>query len=486
MDNALDRIDASALVPQEYAAYAPLVREALQFFLRRLEGSRRAALWKEQLGLGPGAGPQDRIYALMRRCPSLHKLGQVLARERSLAPGLRSRLQRLETMEPSVPMQEAESLIRAQIGRREDVVLHERPLAEASVALVVPFTHIPGGGSNPVQGVMKILKPGIREALEEELQIWAEMGGYLEERCREYGLPAARYREAVDRMRGLLTREVRLEKEQEHLARAAEFYASDPDVVVPGLFPFCTPGLTAMESIPGRRITASGMHSSQGRRVGEALIEKLIAAPLWTDAEHTPVHGDLHGGNLLLTPDGRVGVLDWSLAVFLDRPVRASLIRIVLGAAMMDEERVRAGLQGLARGPVRRAGLDEAVREGMRQVQQGAFPGFDWLTWLLDRAAVHGSLELPESLMVFRKSIFSLSGLISEICGRCSVDEVMLWSGWRQFWSEWPKRLLEPSESRNFGTHVSNVDLLELWTAAPATAFRLWNAQWRDSLGAGA
>jgi len=329
MDNALDRIDASALVPQEYAAYAPLVREALQFFLRRLEGSRRAALWKEQLGLGPGAGPQDRIYALMRRCPSLHKLGQVLARERSLAPGLRSRLQRLETMEPSVPMQEAESLIRAQIGRREDVVLHERPLAEASVALVVPFTHIPGGGSNPVQGVMKILKPGIREALEEELQIWAEMGGYLEERCREYGLPAARYREAVDRMRGLLTREVRLEKEQEHLARAAEFYASDPDVVVPGLFPFCTPGLTAMESIPGRRITASGMHSSQGRRVGEALIEKLIAAPLWTDAEHTPVHGDLHGGNLLLTPDGRVGVLDWSLAVFLDRPVRASLIPVV-------------------------------------------------------------------------------------------------------------------------------------------------------------
>jgi ubiquinone biosynthesis protein len=485
MESALEGIDISGFVPAEYAAYRPLVKEALQYFLSRLSARRRAALWEAQLKLGPNADLEDRLYAVLRRCPSLHKLGQVLARESTLAPGLRRRLQRLETLRSDVSREHAEALVRDEIGERGDVVLHGRPLAEASVALIVPFSYRPGEGRKQDKGVFKVLKPGVREALDEDLQIWAELGGILEERCREYGLPAARYRDAVDRMRGLLASEVQLDREQESLSRAARFYADDPAVAVPGLFPFCTPRLTAMEFLPGRKITDAGLAGVSGRRIGEKLIDSLIAKPVWTDADRTPVHGDLHSGNLLLTPDGRVGILDWSLATSLSRTLRASLVQIVLGAATMDEQRVCEGLQGVAQGPAGCAGLGEVIEEGLRQVLRGAFPGFDWLVRFLDRAAVHASLQFPEPLMAFRKSVFSLSGVLAEICSRCSVDEVMLRSGWRQLLSEWPKRLLEPSVSRNFGTHVSTADLFSLWTGAPAAAFRLWNAQWRESSGAG-
>ena len=113
MPNASSRLDRQVLieglqiaqfVPEAYAAYRPLLMDGLQFFLDRLAPARLVAIVAEQLRLPRTTPPAHRLAVLFRRCPTLHKLGQVVARDRRLAPELRANLQGLESLEPTTPM----------------------------------------------------------------------------------------------------------------------------------------------------------------------------------------------------------------------------------------------------------------------------------------------------------------------------------------------------------------------------------------------
>ena len=42
-------------------------------------------------------------------------------------------------------------------------------------------------------------------------------------------------------------------------------------------------------------------------------------------------HGDLHGGNLFVRPDGRVALLDFGITGRLDEPRRLAFFRLIIG-----------------------------------------------------------------------------------------------------------------------------------------------------------
>ena len=148
----------------------------------------------------------------------------------------------------------------------DGIDLSAHPLAEASVAVVLPFTWRDGGRAGHRQGVFKVLKPGVEERLHEELEIWAELGGFLEERCEHHGLPNLDYRETLDSVRRLLRQEVHFEREQKHLAEAADFYAGDNNVVIPRLLPFSSNRVTAMERVDGEKVTDVKLGPRQARK----------------------------------------------------------------------------------------------------------------------------------------------------------------------------------------------------------------------------
>lgn len=95
-----------------------------------------------------------------------------MARDHRLAPALRHNLQRLETARPTVPLADLLPLIRSETGETSAVSMESRPLAEASVAVIVPFTWRDPDRPVPIEGVFKVLKPNVVEHLEEELAIW--------------------------------------------------------------------------------------------------------------------------------------------------------------------------------------------------------------------------------------------------------------------------------------------------------------------------
>ncbi len=476
-------LDVGELVPDCYAAYRPVAREALFFFLQHLRPERQQSIAEEQMALPQDSSLTERIFALLHRCPSLHKLGQVLAHDRSLSPDLLIRLQALESMPPSIPHSAIAWIIKQEIGRPHGLELAPRLLAEASVAAVLPFTWKPSATEASVQGVFKVLKPGISELLQEELEIWAQLGGFLEERCTSHHLPQLSYRETFDQLRSLLLREIQPQLEQSNLKRAASFFADSPDIWIPKILPLCTSRITAMEYIPGRKVTeASHLSEDKRRKLAETMLTSLLAKPMWDPEEISFFHADPHGGNLLLSPDGRLGILDWSLLTSLDKEQRSGLVQIALAALSLDEASVCQRLEDLAASVPKQEALKAVVAREIGRLRSGAFPGFSWLLGLLDRAATEAGLNFPESMALFRKALHTLLGLTADVSESCSPDSVLLGSGLRQFAMEWPQRMVSPAYSRSFGTHVSTADIAGLLLASPLLPLKAWNGWWQDAL----
>jgi ubiquinone biosynthesis protein len=477
-------LETLPLVPKIYEWARPVVTDGFVYFLTRLPAERIQAIVAEQLLLPQDISVDERFVKLLHACPTLHKLGQVVGHDKRLDAGLRGRLQSLESLPPSIGLAEIKAVLERELGTiPPEIELAAKPLAEGSVAIVLPFDWAQADAAAPRRGIFKIVKPHAEERLHEELALWPELGDYLEERCAFYNLPTFDYRSTLDSVRRLLLNETRLDIEQTHLAKAARFYASIPAVHVPELLPFCTPHVTAMERIDGRKVTDPSLARNVRRRLAATIIDSLLAKPFWSTEPMAIFHADPHAGNLLAADDGRLAILDWALIVEFSMEQRAAVVQAILGASTLDEQRTIAAIASMGSVLDQRK-LEGAVSAAVQLVRRGSFPGFEWLTTLLERLMTSAAMQFPEELTLFRKALLTMTEVAVDVSGRASVVAVLTKAGAAQFLREFVRRPLAPLESRDFGSHISNEDLVCTWAAVFFMPSRYWIQTWRDALHA--
>jgi ubiquinone biosynthesis protein len=490
----LNETALAAIFPNEYARFVRPIREGLIVFLESLPAAHQAEILAQQAALPLEASFSERLTRLARCCPTLHKLGQVLARDQRLAPELRVHLRELESLSPSVSDTTIQETIRQELGPLEcrGIRLVPPAIAEASVAVVIPFidtNHNNGDGCR--NGVLKVLKPGIKERLDLELELLSRVGSHLDERCQELRIPPLDYEDIFDQIREKLRHEVQLNREQQHLQQAGALFADDPNVCIPALFEqHCTLRITAMERISGGKVTDHKLaQQSDKRRLTQLVIRALIARPMFSRAAHAMFHGDPHAGNLFLTDDNRLGVLDWSLVGSLSEAHRVAIVQVVLGAITLNSDQIVGILVGLSERNIDdRAALTTVVQNALRQVRQGIFPGMSWLVDLLDDAMHFGGLRPAADLLLFRKSLHALEGVIADIGAGVCIDDVLFAEFLQNFTMEWPRRWLAPPHSRAFATRLSNLDLTRTVLSYTATVARFWMGQsfdWLDACSKG-
>lgn len=476
-DSLLESLDLPQLVPGSLVAWRPLVADGMKFFLERLPVHRLEAIFAEQFALPADAGAATRVVTLLSQCPTLHKLGQVLARNRQLPEEMRRELQTLESMLPATPLNAVLARIHAELPHGPPLRLASQALAEGSVAVVLPFTYQENGREH--EGVLKVLKPGIEEKFDEEITVWEELGRFLERRSRELGLPALDYRRTLDSVRELLAKEIRLQIEQANLRSAAAMYAGQERILIPRVLPWCTTKLTAMQRVSGAKLTDTALSPARRANLASLMISALVGQPFWSRAETAMLHADLHAGNLFLTEEGRLAVLDWSLTLHLSKADRVTLVSIILGGITLDAARIRAAVAALGSMRADDPALVRLVEKALdRVVLQGRFPGFAWLLELLDELALDTATGFREDFVLFRKTWFSLSGVIHDLAGEHSPDIQLLGLGLKLFLAELPDRFYAAPESRNFSTHVSNADILDICASAWLLPARYWT-RWR-------
>ncbi|MFP5405313.1 MAG: AarF/UbiB family protein [Gammaproteobacteria bacterium] len=480
LDEALlESLGVDDLVPRSLDRWRPLVAEGVLFFLQGLSPERHAEIWAAQLALSDTADAGQRLVALLTQCPTLHKLGQVVARHQGLPAELRKRLTALESLAAATPMADVLASIHRELPAGALVTIGAEALAEASVAVVVPFTWEEEGALR--HGVFKVLRPGVESRLAQELSVWLELGGFLERRGLELGRPALDYRDTLDSVRELLASEVRLDGEQANLAAAAELYADEPRVQVPGLLPWCTPRMTAMERVFGTKVTDAAVSHAAREAMADALVSALLARPFWNRTDPALFHADPHAGNLFATDDGRVALLDWALVGRLSKAHREAVVDAALGGLTLDAARTCRAIASLGTLAPDDRVLRAAVERGLQRVRQLSLPGFDWLVTILDEVASQTEAGFRDDLILFRKAWFTLAGVLHDVAGQRGADGPLIEAGLQRFAAELPERMLAPFGSRHFATHVSNADLMTLWMTSGLVPQRYWRGVARDA-----
>jgi ubiquinone biosynthesis protein len=315
----VDRTLPQQAVPKAYAPYRSVVRDGIEFFLSRVSPPRLVELVVGQLKLPVNTGPQERLLELAKRFATLHKLGQIIARNPSLDPQVKNWLVHLENGCYGTPLERILDRIgelEKTFGETGRIEVERAILAEASVAAVLPFAWRAPHTETPVQGVFKILKPGVRGQIQEELAILEETARFFEDHRERYALKNFQFLDLFREVRERLVREIDMPAEQGYLDEAARFYGALPDIEIPQRLPLSTATVTAMTYLEGPKITDAELDWADRRQCATRLFETLICKPLFSRSQATLFHGDPHAGNILAvgSPDRlRIGLVDWSL-----------------------------------------------------------------------------------------------------------------------------------------------------------------------------
>ncbi|MGD0084467.1 MAG: AarF/UbiB family protein [Acidimicrobiales bacterium] len=128
-------------------------------------------------------------------------------------------------------------------------------------------------------------------------------------------------------------------------------------------------------------------------------------------------HGDLHGGNLFVQPNGRVAMLDHGITGRLDEPQRLGFLRLLVGASTNDVEGQIDALRTLGALPadartedlIRDLGLDRPAQDIVTLSAEELTSQMRDLTRQLLSYGVH----MPKELMLFVKDLLFLDGAVA-------------------------------------------------------------------------
>ncbi|MBA3531192.1 MAG: hypothetical protein H0T73_04640 [Ardenticatenales bacterium] len=474
------------LVPEIYSEWRPVVRDAVAFVGSRLSTERLVPKLVEQMLLPADMPLEQRLLVLISQMPSLQKIGQIVARNPNLDPSFRTELTRLENAIEDVRPEEIRAEIERQLGKHLKtyrVEIQEVILAEASVSAVVRFTWWNPVSRATEHGVFKVLKPYILKYFPEEMDILQGLAMFFDENRHNYTLPPVGFREVMDDVRRLLEREVNLPQEQANLVTAYDRYDAISGVRVPHLIrELSTSTITAMSEEVGLKVTDAFPHSTRKReKMAARLIEALIAVPMFAPEEQSFFHADPHAGNLFANEKtGEVILLDWALSEKLTREQRRQTVLLALGVALRDEHRVFDAIAALSEDDLYQ---NEAkahmvrghIAEFFDALSPLIVPGFAQVMTLLDGIAFSGT-RFPASLLMFRKVLFTLEGVLHDIAPELSMDLVLARHALKLMQREIPARLFRPltDTSTTFRTHLSNFDLTAIAMGIPLLGNRLW------------
>jgi ubiquinone biosynthesis protein len=130
-------------------------------------------------------------------------------------------------------------------------------------------------------------------------------------------------------------------------------------------------------------------------------------------------HGDLHGGNLFVMPDGRVALLDFGITGRLDEPQRLAFLRLILGATTNDVRLQLASLRDLGALPadadveslIADLGIDQPVVDPTTLSAEELTAQIRELT----KSLLAYGARLPKELMLFVKNMLFLDAALATL-----------------------------------------------------------------------
>jgi predicted unusual protein kinase regulating ubiquinone biosynthesis (AarF/ABC1/UbiB family) len=407
---------AEATSAERLKRYAGMARLFYKYGSRDLvarAGLEDALLHEEETASGDAAPADPRAAQLAddleRLGPAYIKLGQLLStRSDLLPPAYLEALARLQDRVEPFPFADVETIVQQELGFRISkgfASFDATPLAAASHGQVHRATLRDG-----LVVVVKVQRPDARERVVADLAAFAEVADLLD-RHTDAGRVAS-LTEVVEEFRKTILEELDYRREAQNLLTLRENLSSFRRLIVPAPIPDYSSGrVLTMDYISGTKITALNpvVRVDLDR---QALVEQLFQAYLRQIIVDGFFHADPHPGNLIVTDDGRLALIDLGMVSRLSSTRQEQLLKLLLAVAdgrgdQAASVAVQMGrkLESFDRDGVEREILDLVTRykDAMLQdVQAGA------VLMQVSRIAAEHGLRLPSELTLLGKTLLNL------------------------------------------------------------------------------
>ncbi len=259
--------------------------------------------------------------------PTFIKLGQLLSTRGDLLPEpYLEALARLQDHIEPFSFDEVEQIVSTELGARLSKLFVEfdrEPTAAASLAQVHRARMRDGR-----MVVVKVQRPGVRETIVADLESLESIAEFIDahtEMGKRY-----EFSNMLTDLRQSLLRELDFKREAGNLRRLRDSLRDFEQIVIPEpVEDFTTSRVLTMDYIAGKKITSVGplrLLELDGRSLSEELFRAYLKQILVDGF----FHADPHPGNVFITDDNRIAILDLGMVGHISGSFQENLLRLLL------------------------------------------------------------------------------------------------------------------------------------------------------------
>jgi len=290
--------------------------------------------WKKHADLQPAEyAPAHLRKAMEELGPTFIKLGQLLSTRPDLVPeAYINEFSKLQDTAPTVPVPAIRAVIEHEFGAPvEELYLEfdDVPIAAASIAQVHRAKLLDG-----TRVIVKVQRPNVDDLVETDIEIIYARARSLEahsEKARTLGLL-----DIADEFAITIREELDYTREARNTDRIREQMSTEKGVCVPKVYwELTSKRVLTLEEIQGAKITEVLVRNNPNLDYKELAL-RLASAFLKQAFVDGFFHADPHPGNILVTPQGEIALVDCGQVGRLEAENRVGAIRMLMAFEQQD------------------------------------------------------------------------------------------------------------------------------------------------------
>ncbi len=356
--------------------------------------------------------------------PTFVKLGQLISTRSDFVPAAyMEALTRLQDHVEPFPYEKVEAIVSVELGARISRAFLEfdpTPIAAASLGQVHRAVLRSG---QPV--AVKIQRPDVRETVSEDLEALAEIAVLLDEHTdagKRYQFAAM-----IEELRKSLLRELDYRLEADNLRLMRKNLAEFQSILVPApIDDYCTGRVLTMEYVSGQKITKLNKvtfleidGAGLAEAVFQAYLHQILIAGFF--------HADPHPGNILLTQNHRIALLDLGMTARIGPNMQESILRLLL--AMSEGQSDRASEIAQRMGEERESfdvmKFKREMGDLLSQQQEASIQSLQTGKVIMEitRISAESGLGVPSELTMLGKALLNLDLIGRTLCPTFDPNE---------------------------------------------------------------
>ncbi len=391
-----------------------LTRHGLGSLLTQIGLSDVALLgeWTRQLRKDPYTNAERFRLALMELDATFIKLGQALSTRPDLLPAdWIAELSKLQDAAPAAPFPQIRAVICEELGSPPEEIFAEfepEPFASASIGQVHRAVL-----KNGHHVIVKVVRPGIQQLCEQDLEILGGMAEFAEEHSqlgRNYDVTGL-----VDEFAYRLRNELDYTVEGNNADLFRRNFAGDRGIYIPRVYwQWTTQHVLTMEWLDGIKVSETATMDATGID-RHAVAENAVRLMLREIFEFGFFHADPHPGNVLVLADGSTGLIDFGMVGRLTPKLNDVLLKMILAMSQNDAEGFTDELysMGAVRPRTKRSALQRDLAHFLDRYVAGSIKELataDAAREILSVAFKH-QLQLPSELIMLIRVLTMSEGL---------------------------------------------------------------------------